>query len=140
MNPIKGEAVLALGDGRRFTLVLDFEALIAAEAAYGKPLAMLMADAKAGFIGAVRALLIGALDRHHPDMGPADASAILQSDMDAVGTAMEAAVDAAFPNETGGEDRESGKARPDGKSYGANGARQGSPRKASGGRRRAASR
>lgn len=124
MNVIKGEVPLTLSDGRELKLVLDFDALVAAEAAYGKPLAALMADASGGFIGAVRALLIGALSRHHPETGPSEAADIIMSDFDRVAAAMEAAVSAAFPQAT--EGREPGKARrPAGKGSGRNGAKQG---------------
>ena len=66
MNPVKGEVPLKLSDGREFVLVLDFEALVEAESAYGKPLAQVMADAATGFVGATRALLYGALRAKHP--------------------------------------------------------------------------
>lgn len=137
MNTLKGEALLTLEDGSSFTLVLDFDALIDAESVYGKPLSKLMADASAGFIGAVRALLLGALRRHHPDLTAADASGMLQTDFDAVGAAMQAATEAAFPSAEG---KEPGKARQAGSSSGTSGAPRGSTPTASGGRPRAASR
>lgn len=136
MNSIKGEAPLRLSDGRELTLILDFDALVAAETAYGKPLARLMADAAGGFIGAVRALLLGALSRYHPEITAAEAAEIILSDFDAVGDAMQAATEAAFPPAEG---KKSGNARPAGKSSGRNGAKLASTRKPSGGKPRARS-
>lgn len=113
---------MKLKDGRIFTLVLDFEALVAAEAAYGKPLAQTLADANLGFVGATRALLFGALQARHPEITPRDATDIFMSDGDAVSAALEAASVAAYP----AEDREPGKARPQrGKNSGRNGAKRG---------------
>lgn len=107
MNPIKGEVPLILSDGRAYTLVLDFDALIEAEGAYGKPLQKMMADASAGFIGAVRAMLFGALRRKHPMIALSDASGMFMSDSEAVTAALEQAALAAFPD---AEDKELGKA------------------------------
>lgn len=122
MNPVLGEAALRLKDGRTFTLVLDFEALVAAETAYGKPLAQTLADANDGFVGATRSLLFGALQAKHPEITPRDATGIFMSDGAAVSAALEAASVAAYP----AEDRETGKARPQrGKNSGGNGAKRG---------------
>ena len=121
MNPVLGEAALNLKDGRTLTLVLDFEALVAAETAYGKPLAMTLADANAGFVGATRSLLFGTLQAKHPEMTLREATGIFMSDGDAVSAALEAASVAAYP----AEDKESGKVpRQRGKTSGANGAKQ----------------
>lgn len=136
MNPVKGEANLTLGDGRNLTLILDFDALVSAETAYGKPLARLMADAAGGFIGAVRALLLGALSRYHPEITPAEAAEIIMSDFDAVGDAMQAATEAAFPSAEG---KKSGNALPAGKASGHNGVKPASNRKPSGTKPRARS-
>ncbi len=121
-NPIRGETPLKLGDGREFTLVLDFEALVEAESAYGKPLAVLMSDAGAGFVGASRALLFGALRTKHPGVSLRDASAILQTDGDTVGTALTLAADAAFPDAGKAEGKE-GK-NPPGRASGRSGAKR----------------
>lgn len=136
MNPVKGEALLRLSDKRELTLVLDFDALVSAETAYGKPLAKLMADAAGGFIGAVRALLLGALSRYHPEITPAEAARIIMSDFDAVGDAMQAATESAFPPAEG---KKSGNAPPAGKASGGNGVKQASTRKPSGTKPRARS-
>ena len=42
-NAIKGEVPLNLSDGRNLTLIMDMEALVEAESAYGKPLAQMIA-------------------------------------------------------------------------------------------------
>lgn len=136
MNPMKGDARLVLSDERELRLVLDFDALVSAETAYGKPLARLMADAAGGFIGAVRALLLGALSRHHPEITPDEAAEIIMSDFDAVGDAMQAATEAAFPTAEG---KKSGNAPRAGKASGRNGVKPASTRKPSGTKPRARS-
>jgi hypothetical protein len=136
VNRLKGEAPLKLSDGREFVFHLDFDALIEAEQAYGKPLPRLMADASQGYVGAVRALLIGGLRRHHPDFTTDDAAAIILTDFDAVATGMMAAVEAAFPKSEG---REPGNAGRTGVTSGRAGAKRASTRKPSGSKRRARS-
>ncbi len=96
-NPLRGETPLKLGDGREFTLVLDMDGLIEAESAYGKPLPRLVADSAAGFMGALRALLYGAMKTKHPEASLRDASAMLQANGAAVEEALASAVEAAFP-------------------------------------------
>ena len=136
VNPIRGEVPLVVADGRTLTLVMDFEALIAAEAAYAKPLAVVLADAAAGFIGATRAILFGALRTRHPEIGLRGAGELLNSDGDAVEAALTAATDAAFP-QAAAEDREAGNVRaPVGKRSGGSGAKPGSTRTSSGGQPR----
>lgn len=108
-NPLKGETPLRVADGREFTLVLDFEALIQAESVYGKPLGALMAEAGQGFIGASRALLYGALKTKHPAVSLRDAAEMLQTDGDVVSDALTAAADAAFPESEG---KDAGNVRP----------------------------
>lgn len=103
MNPLKGEAPLKLADGRELTLAMDFEALVAAETAYGKPIAHVMLDAQRGFLGASRAFLFGALRTHHPEMTPAEASALILSDGEAVLAALEVATELAFPKAAEGK-------------------------------------
>lgn len=117
MNPLKGEVPLTLKDGRKYTLVIDMEALIEAESAYGKPLQQMMQDAAARFVGALRAILFGAMRAKHPDVTLRDASGIIMSDAEAVGTALSAAVGAGFPDVSEGKDGP----RPRGKTSGANG-------------------
>lgn len=101
-NPIRGEIPLKLSDGRSLVLVMDMEALVEAEAAYGKPMAGMMADAGAGFVGASRALLFGALRTKHPEVTLREASAIMASDGEAAAAALSAAVEAGFPNASAG--------------------------------------
>ena len=130
-NFIKGEAPLKLKDGREFTLVFDMEALVEAESAYGKPLNQLMTDAQRGFVGAIRAMLFGALQTNHPEITPRDALAIFTSDTDAVQKALEAAGTNGLTKAEGvetAEDEESGKAVakvPPGKPSGRSGAKRG---------------
>lgn len=140
-NRLKGEVPLELPDGRSFTLVLDHEALIAAEGLYEKPLARLMADAVAGFAGSLRAMFYGALRAHHPAVTVREASAVFFENMDLVGDALIAAGDAAFPDAAEGKDggNPPAKARPAGKRSGGSGAKRGSSRKDSSGRPRARS-
>lgn len=119
-NPVKGEVPLRLSDGRAFTLVLDFEALVQAESAYGKPLSQTMADASAGFVGALRALLYGALQANHPGVSLREASEIYLTNADAVTTALTEAGNAAMPTSKG--DGEG--ANPPGKNSGRSGAKR----------------
>lgn len=135
-NATKGEAVLTLPDEREFVLVLDFEALAAAERLYGAPIAQVTIDAGAGFIGALRAMLYGALRKHHAGVTPEEAGRIFSADGRAAQRALEEASKLAYPEPTEGE--KSGNARP-GNSSGRNGAKQGSTRKGSGSKPRARS-
>jgi hypothetical protein len=124
MNPIKGEVPLKLSDGREFVLVLDIEALVEAEAAYGKPVAQVMADASAGFIGASRALLYGSLRARHPSITLREASAIMV-DGEHVLDALSAAAEAAMPSDASTEGNAARpKPSPRGKSSGRSGAKQ----------------
>ena len=123
MNPIKGETPLVLSDGREFTLIMDMEALVQAEEAYGKPLRVLMEQAQAEFIGAVRALLYGALRTKHEDLTLRDASEILMADQDAVRNALEEATKRGFPDAS---------AQPEGKQAGNAKAPRGKTSRASG--------
>lgn len=136
-NKFKGEAPLKLSDGREYILVLDFDAMAAAESIYGKPLQRLMAEATMGFIGAARALLAGMLQRHHPDLSMDEVAEILISHRDAVDAAMQAATASAMPDAEG---EKSGNASKAGKRSGAGGAKSASPRKTSGSKRSAPSR
>lgn len=125
-NPLKGEALLRLADGRELTLVLDFEALVAAETGYGKPLPQLLGDAAAGFMGAQRALLAGALSRHHPQISPREAGEMLLSEVDAVADALGRVMQSSHPAGTT-EVKKPGNAprRPAGKNSGRSGAKRG---------------
>lgn len=123
-NPVKGEVVLTLADGRRFTLVLDMEALVDAETAYGKPMPRMMADAAEGFMGATAALLQGALARHNP-VSRSEALEMLRTDLEAVGTALTKASELAFPEQSAGGKAGAAAAKPGGKRSGRNGAKPG---------------
>ncbi len=123
-NPIKGETSLVLGDGREFTLVLDMEALVEAEGIYGKPLAKLMSDAAAGFMGATAALLQGAASRNH-SMRRSEALEILRVEGEAVAEALARASAAAFPDETKAGNAKAPAKKRAGKTSGRNGAKQG---------------
>lgn len=129
-NAIRGEVPLNLSDGRNLVLVMDMEALVEAEAAYGKPMAGMMADAGAGFVGASRALLYGSLRTKHPETTLRDASAIMASDGEAAAKALSAAVEVGFPKASpGGNDLAQPQA---GKTSGGSGAKRGSSRTTSG--------
>lgn len=137
-NPARGEEVLALSDGREFTLVMDFEALVAAETAYGQPMAILITDWVGGFVGAMRCLLFGCLRTNHRDITLLDAGEIIQADAKAVSVALTAADAKAQAKPS--EDKKPGKARPPrGKISGNSGAKRVSTRKPSGDKRRARS-
>lgn len=136
-NPVVGQVALKLSDGREFTMILDMEALVEAESAYGKPLPRMMADAAAGFVGAVRAMLYGSLRAKHPRITLGEATAMFMSDSDAVTLALEQAGEAAFPAANASEGKEAG--NPPGKPSGRSGAKPASTRKPSGGSRRARS-
>lgn len=123
-NRIKGEVPLKLRDGRELIVVLDHEALIEAEAAYGKSLQALIADAAAGFMGASRALLYGALHSHHPDLSLKDAAKILFENAETAGAALSQAYEASMPDPSKASAEGNGEAkRPAGKTSGANGAK-----------------
>jgi hypothetical protein len=96
-NPVRGEAPLSL-PGRDLILVMDMEALISAEATYGKPMDKMMADAKAGFVGATRAMLLGALSAYHPSITKQEALQMLQDHPKEVGAAMNLAGERAWPD------------------------------------------
>lgn len=138
MNPIKGKVPLTLKDGREFTLVLDMEAFVEAETAYGKPMPELMAAANAGFVGASRALLYGALKACHPQITLRDASSLFLTDAEAIGPALDAAAAAAFPDRA--EGGEPGNPPRPGKPSGSSGAKPASNQKRSGAKPRARSR
>ena len=103
-NPVKGEVPLNLSDGRSLTLVMDMEALVEAETAYGKPMAQMMQDAGQGFVGASRALLYGALRAKHPQLQLREASEMFATDGEAVAEAIGTAVERAFPEVAGGKE------------------------------------
>ena len=124
-NQLKGQVPLVVGDEERgnrreYTLVLDMEGLVEAESIYGKPLAVTMHEAGLGFLGAQAALLQGALSRHHT-ISRKEALELLQNESDAVTDALTKAMEAAFPDEQGGEGNAD--APRDGASSGGNGAK-----------------
>ena len=134
VNPIRGEVPLVLPDGRELLLVMDFEGLIAGEALYGKRMPEMIVDASAGMIGAVRALLFGALRTHHPEITPREAGELVRDHGELIADAIERADAAATPPATGAEGGDG--ANPPGKPSGASGAKPGSARKRSGGKPR----
>lgn len=139
LNAVKGEAPLVLSDGREFTVIMDFDAFVAAEGAYGKPLAQLTVDVASGFIGALRAMLYGTLQAKHPEIDLSTAGTFIASDAAAVEAAIELAATRAYPDAQ--EDKKPGKAPARrGKTSGASGANAGSTRKPSGAKPRARSR
>lgn len=102
-SPLKGEAKLQLKDGRSFTLVLDHEALFAAESLARKPLEQVLAELVGGFHGARRAVLFGALRRHHPDVTPEEATQIMVDAKMAAVEAITAALVASQPKAAEGD-------------------------------------
>lgn len=133
VNALKGEVPLKLDGGRKLTLVFDMDGLIEAEGTYGKPLAQMLADASAGFMGAVRAMLFGALRARHSDLTLGDVSAMLADNTQAISDALGAAYSKAMPDPAGDASAE-GKAAPTrqrGKTSGDSGAKRDSNRKAS---------
>lgn len=129
-NPVRGEVPLKLKD-RALTLVLDHEALMQAESAFGKPLPMLLAEARLGFQAPVRALLFGALRTHHPEITLAEASAIYLREGDAVAAALEAAELAGLADDPAPGNKVGG-AKPAGGRKGANPPKRQRPGKNSG--------
>lgn len=146
-NPLKGETLLTLADGRAFTLMCDMEALIGVEALTGKPMHVVIAQAGEGFWGAVAAIAQTAFLRFHPEIRREDVLAMLRTDRAALEAALTEAMRHAFPeasaNRAPDEDDEgvvgNAPSQPRGKSSGRSGAKPGSTRKASGGQHRAAS-
>lgn len=133
-NLLKGEVPLVLADKREFTLVFDMDALIEAEGAYGKPMHQLAADASQGFLGALRAMLYGALRARHPDVALEEVSDIILEDTLSVTTALTKALERSMPEP--GPSGPAGNARPApqrGRISGGNGAKRSSTRKPSGG-------
>lgn len=125
MNPLKGEAELRLADGRSFTLVMDFDALVLAERVYDKPLELTLSDAVAGFTGALHALLLGGLKRHNPAITTEQAQEILMTERMAVIDALTRAMAASQPEPREGDNRGNAKPRRGGKRSGGSGAKRG---------------
>lgn len=138
INPVIGETELALSDGRKFTIVFAASALIHAEATYGKPTAEIMAEAGKGFLSATTALLYGALQRHHPEIGHEEAADIALREGMAVRVSIDRAAKLAFPDAPKAPEDRKGP-NPPGKNSGASGVKQASTRKSSSPRRRARS-
>lgn len=110
-NVIKGEVPLKLGDGREFVMVMDMDAMVEAEAVYGKPTPQIMADASQGYIGATRALIYASLRARHPDITLKEASEIFMAGGPAAVEAMQQAFVASF-GEAEPEDEGEGKKSP----------------------------
>jgi hypothetical protein len=66
-NPFRGEAELKVGD-QSYRLALDINGFIEAEEASGLDTQALLAGVDASSFKAFRAILFGALRRHHPDV------------------------------------------------------------------------
>jgi len=96
-NMLKGEVPLAIKDGPQLTLVFDHEGMIEAESTYGKPLHVLLTDASAGFMGATRALLYGALRAKHPEVSLAEVAELIFAHTGAIGDALGKAVELSMP-------------------------------------------
>lgn len=133
MNSVKGEVPLHLEDGRAFTLLFDMEALIEAEGAYGKPMHVMVKDASSGFMGAIRAMLYGALRAYHSETTLSEVSEMLLSNGEAISAALSKAHEASMPSPTASAEGNGKAPRRPGKTSGANGAKPASNRKVSGG-------
>lgn len=122
-NSVKGATPLELKDGRKFTLVMDFEMRVQVEDLTGLPFAEVGQRAARGFHGAVRAIFWGALQRHHSDLTMDDITALIEEHSEEMEAALVKAGEAATPPP---EDREPGnrKGRRAGKSSGSNGAKR----------------
>ena len=131
-NAIKGEVSLTLSDGRAFTLVLDMEALVEAESIYRKPAPDIWIDVRRGFVGAMRAVLYGALRAHHPEITPREAATMFGRDGEAIADALERSYAAAHAAPVEGKEDRKGE-NPPGKRSGRSGAKPGLNRKSSGG-------
>ncbi|MED5545798.1 MAG: hypothetical protein VYD90_11155 [Pseudomonadota bacterium] len=135
-NILKGEVPLPLTDGRELTLVFDMEALIEAEGAFGFPMNVIVDKASKGFMGALRALLYGALRAHHPDLSLRDVANLIAENSDAISTALTSALDEGMPDAKASAEGKAvaAKRRPGGTS-GKTGAKRASTTKRSGGSR-----
>jgi hypothetical protein len=123
-NMLKGEVPLAIKDGPQLTLVFDHECMIEAESTYGKPLHVLLKEASAGFIGATRALLYGALRAKHPEITLGEVAELIFAHTGPIGDALAKAVELSMPPAAPGSTE--GKAKPRrrvGKTSGASGAK-----------------
>lgn len=123
-NPLRGEATLDLGDDGKFLLVLDHEALIAAEGVFGRPIELLMLAFRDGMAGAHRAMLWGALRRHHSDVTVERATELVLANRVKVIDVLTAAVIASMPEKAEGKKPGNRKARRAGKSSGSSGAKR----------------
>lgn len=138
---MKGEVTLDLGDGRVFVLTMNHGTMFDAENAAKMPLPRLMAQAKLGFIGALRTFLFAALQQRHPDVTLEQASEITLGHLDKVDAALTRSFEIAFPAAAEGKDsaHPHAKAPRTGKRSGASGAKRVSTPKPSGKQRRARS-
>jgi hypothetical protein len=138
--PIGRKAYVA-EDGRDLVFFYDMDALILVEEAAKCGVKaiferMLIGDVR---LGDLRALIWGGLQRHHPEITLADATALIESEGEAMGAAIRDALAAAMPDPKEGRDGQNppiGKRAGTGKSSTRTGAARGSTRTASGGRRR----
>jgi len=105
-NPMRGQADCSLSDGRKLTLVVDFDALAIAEDVAGMGVNDILAGlaAKEPRMKVMRAVVFGALAEMHQDIGMKEVGALLLSDdATALADALGRAVEGAFQRETGGE-------------------------------------
>lgn len=64
---LNGDRVITV-EGQPYRLVLDINAMVLLEEAADKPFHVLLGQCQQGRIGAIRAVIWAALQRHHPDM------------------------------------------------------------------------
>jgi len=138
-NPMKGETLLKLSDGREFTLVSGFRAFVIAERTYGAPIEKIQADAQAGFLSAGATIFHAMLAVKHPEITLEDAGEILFAEQAAVMEAVGQAVENGAPTRKSG-DRKPGNAATAGTTSGRNGVKRGSLKTNSGTKRPARSR
>lgn len=93
-NALKGEAFIALSDGRRLHVAYDFDGLIALEEAAGMrmsavyaELQRLQATKQAPSLRLTRAILYGGLQQHHPEITLKEVGDIILGDTDAINQA-----------------------------------------------------
>jgi hypothetical protein len=98
-NPVRGEAACILEDGRTLTLVIDFEALAVAEDIADIGVNELLASlANNPRMKVLRAIVFGALQARHPEIGLDDVgSFLLTDDASPISEALGKAMGGAFP-------------------------------------------
>ena len=101
-NRFLGEIAIAAGEGKSYSLRLDFNAMCEFEEATGRNAleALSAMESGKGAMLEMRALMWAALRRHHPDVTLAEAGDLLSNNVDALVDLIEAATPAA--NTSGG--------------------------------------